>query len=241
VATTAIFAALQWECRPILRRLDGARRETLDGFPAWRARTRQGETLLLKTGIGLERAARAAQAACRAADLALLLSSGCAGALAAELAPGDLVIAASVGVAHQPPLPTDRARREQALDAARRAGLAPRTGHVLSSPQVLGRGDDKRAAAAAGALAVEMEGAAIASAAAERGLPFLAVRSILDTVDSEIDDSGGLVDPVSGSVRPLAVAIHLLRHPGAIPRMMAAKRMMDAAEASLERFFAEYL
>ena len=48
----AIFAALRWECRPVLRHLREVRRDRLGHFPAWAGRARHGEAVLVQTGIG---------------------------------------------------------------------------------------------------------------------------------------------------------------------------------------------
>lgn len=237
----AIFAALQWECGPILRHLGKARRGKIDDSTVWRGRFGDVGITLIKTGMGLARAEAAARRLVSQGHFALFLSSGCAGALAPQLGPGDLVVAESIGLSGGAALPAHPEHRERAIAAARRAGLHPHLGHFLSSPTVLATRAEKHGAAQAGAIAVEMEGAAIARVAAESGVAFAAVRSILDTADIELEMSGHFVDPATGSVRPIALAGHLLRHPTALPHMLSVKRMMDAADTALARFFAAYL
>ena len=100
---------------------------------------------------------------------------------------------------------------------------------------------DKDAAAARGAVVVEMEGAAIAAGAAAAGVPMLSVRSILDGSDHELQMPGTLIDPASGNVRPLTLAAYVATHPSALADLMAMQRMQRAARESLECFFARWL
>lgn len=241
IANVAIFAALQWECRPILRQLRQVRREKLGSLDVWRAETGAARFTVVKTGIGLERAEAAAHAAAESGRFDLFLSSGCAGALASHLVPGDLIIAESLRLAALEPVGVHPQHRDAALAAAERAGVRSFRGSVLSSARMLGGAEEKQAAAGDGSIAVEMEGAAIARIAAAAGIPFASVRSILDRADTTIEPGGTFVDPATGSVRPGALALHLLRNPPAISRLLAVKKMMDASEASLARFFREYL
>ena len=237
----AIFAALQWECRPILRHLRKARREKIGGLTTWSGEVAGARITVVKTGMGLARAAEAARALRRAHAVDVFFSSGCAGALAGDLLPGDLVIADAVQFAGDEALPVDEPQRSRALIAAQRAGLQPRLGCFLSAARVLATAEEKRAAAAGGAIAVEMESAAIARVAAEHGIAFAAARSILDPAETRLAQSGRFVDPSTGALRPGALVAHVLRHPSSVSDLLGMKTMMDAAEASLGQFFRYFL
>ena len=99
------------------------------------------------------------------------MSTGCAGALAPELVPGDLAVASAIIGTGGERFETDATQREQLRRAAERAALRFTDGPVLCSPQVLATVVEKRAAAARGAIAVEMEGAPIAASAAQARHP----------------------------------------------------------------------
>lgn len=237
----AIFAALQWECRPVLRNLRQVIRARGEHFTVWRAALREREVWVVKTGMGMQQAAVAARAVSETGRFALFLSTGCAGALAPELAPGDLTVATCiVGDASDGRFETDAPQRAHVRRVADGAGLRVTEGPVLCSPHMLASVDAKRTAAVRGSVAVEMEGAAIAACAAETGIPFVSVRAILDTADTELRHAGKFIDPRSGAVRPLALASYLAMHPGALPDLLAMQRMMKAAQASLETFFAAW-
>ncbi|MFZ0902772.1 MAG: hypothetical protein WAN71_02595 [Mycobacterium sp.] len=91
-----------------------------------------------------------------------------------------------------------------------------------------------------GVVALDMETAAVAKVCDERGVPWSVVRAISDragdgTVDAEI---AGLSNP-DGSPNFSAVARYLVRHPGALPRLVRLGREANlaavrAAEAAIE-------
>lgn len=235
----AIFAALQWECRAVLRALRQVRRVNLGGVRCWRAADARREVLVVKTGVGIERAAAAA-AAIDAASFSALIATGCAGGLAPDLQPGDLAVATSVRL-NASDHATDDALRASASSAARAAGLRMQPGRFLCHATVLATAAQKRAAADDGAVAVDMESGAIAAHAAAAGVPCLAVRVVLDGADHELPIPESLMDPAAGRVRPLALAAYLATHPAAIADLRALQRMQRVASVNLERFFAAWL
>ncbi|MGH7789339.1 MAG: hypothetical protein ACRERC_20885 [Candidatus Binatia bacterium] len=237
---TIIFAALQWECRTVLRHLRQVRRTPCGPFPSWRASTPRGEVWVVKTGIGIERATAAATAAGEARDFARVISTGCAGGLSPALHAGDLAVATAVIDGGRRQM-TDAAGRTQATAIAAAAGLRSLEGPILCSPVALTGVDDKRRAAAGGAIVVEMEGAPIAEWAARGATPFLAVRAVLDGAGDALHLAGNFIDPSDGSVRPLALAGYIATHPSVVSELLAMQRMQRAARDSLERFFAGWL
>ena len=236
----AIFAALQWECRPVLQQMRQTTRERVGEFTLWRGSTPRGEVVLVKTGMGMTRAEGAARAMRERGEFELFMSTGCAGALAAELVPGDIAVATVVVANHSGGrFETHREHRVHAQRVAERAALRVTTGPVLCSQYPLATAEQKRTAAAQhGAVAVEMEGASIAAEAAGRGIPFVSVRTVLDTADTELRHAGRFIDPRTGAVQPFALAGYLATHPSALTDLLAMQRMMHAAQSSLERFFA---
>lgn len=237
-----VFAALQWECRAIVSRLRQVERGRLDGRPCWRTSAAGNEVAVVKTGMGIERAAGAVAACGPLEHFTLVVSAGCAGGLVDALQPGDLVLGTSVsGDGTTCPVGTDAAQRHAARRAAERAGVRSVEGPIVCSAAVLGTVADKRAAAASGAVAVEMEGGPIAAAAAHAGVPFLSARTILDGAEHPLPLPPALMDPERGAVRPLATAAYLAAHPSVIGELQALHRLQQAAAESLRRFFASWL
>lgn len=118
-----------------------------------------------------------------------LISWGCAAALDPSLKPGDLVLPASVIGADGKSLETNPAWRGRWV-AQLEAQLPVYQGNLLESRQIISLASEKRMLFAdTGAIALDMESAAVARAALDLGLPFLAVRSIVDPADVDIPPS----------------------------------------------------
>jgi adenosylhomocysteine nucleosidase len=148
---------------------------------------RQGEpailpdgTLVTISGIGEFAATRAALKLIEAGAQALV-SFGLAGGLDPTLSAGTIFLPTAVKGAHQQVLPTSNHWRERVVQAL--ACSAPIVvGTLLSSPQAITDVRDKaQVFRTTGAAAVDMESVAVASVAASRAVPFLAVKVIVDT------------------------------------------------------------
>lgn len=237
----AIFAALQWECRAVLGHLPQLRRGRVGAFTSWHTQINGCAVSIVKTGVGVTRAAAAVGALGDLGAYSLIVSAGCAGGLDAALQAGDLVLATALsGDGAVAALPTDAIRRAGARQIASAAGIRTVEGPIVCSATVLATVAEKRAAAARGAIAVEMEGGPIAAAAAAARIPFLSVRTVLDGAEHAVAIPPGLMDPASGAVRPLVTAAYLATHPRAIVELRALQRLQVAARDSLERFFTDW-
>jgi adenosylhomocysteine nucleosidase len=237
----AIFCALRWECRAVLRALPQARKQSDGRWKTWTAQTADSSVVLVQTGIGMQLAGQAAASVAASGHFDLFLSAGCAGALAPELGPGDLVVASTI-VGPSMRLGTDGAFNDRARQVCKDRNLPIYSGGVLTSPIVLATIAARREAVqASGAIAVEMEAAPIASVAAEHGIPFGEIRAILDSADIELHESGDFMDPESGRVRPLDLLRFVATNPSAAPGLLSLRRMMTAAERTLREFFSAYL
>lgn len=227
-----VAAALGWEVRAVLGGLTDVRRHDGAGAPAWTGLAGRYRLLVVRTGIGPQRV-RAALVDTRLASRGArwLLSTGCAGALVPGLEAGALVVATRI--VDDRGAPVGRPLDEQALALRRWAQtrrIATRTGSFVSLGRPLSSAVEKRRAhERLGAIAVEMEGAALAAAAAERGLLLVAVRVILDAVDVAVPELGTARD-----LRGLAGAV--ARFPGALGRAARLWPAQRTARAALERF-----
>jgi adenosylhomocysteine nucleosidase len=165
-----VVAALEAEARtlgPVVRRRDGLS-SLGDG------------SLLAVSGMGGELAALAARRLVDA-GAAALMSFGLAGGLDPTLSVGTVVLPSAVISRGGARFLTSAAWREQLSSAiARRRPVA--AGTLLSSAQPIGAVADKIAAfRETGAVAVDMESLGVAEVCATHGLPFVAVRVIVDT------------------------------------------------------------
>lgn len=143
-----------------------------------------GEALLTVSGMGWESALRGGRALMEAGATALA-SVGTAGALDPALGCGAIVLPGEVVSLESAPVPTHRLWR-QALEVALPRELVC-TGRLLSTRQPLGSRLDKAIARRAmRSAAVDMESAAVARLAADAGLPFIAVRVIVDIAGEDL-------------------------------------------------------
>jgi 4-hydroxy-3-methylbut-2-enyl diphosphate reductase len=127
---------------------------------------------VVRVGMGPE---RAAHAAALLPPFGALAVTGFCGALDDDLRPGDVLVATEVRSGDQVwPCPSAPLLAGELA----RAGLPARTGPLLTAPHVVS-GAERRRLARRGARAADMESAPLAAAAG--GLPFAAVRVVVDT------------------------------------------------------------
>jgi adenosylhomocysteine nucleosidase len=159
--TIAFVAALGMECTSLRRHLPAA--------ATW---------LVAQSGPGAARAGEAAQRAA-GSGAGLLVSWGLAGGLGEAITPGTVVLPRRVLAQGAEPLLVDAGWHARL--AALSADVTLDCGDLLTVPTALESPAAKRAAAAAsGAVAVDMESAAIGCAAARAHVPFVALRVVID-------------------------------------------------------------
>jgi adenosylhomocysteine nucleosidase len=218
------FAALGWEARAALAGLRDV--QPADLPRQWRGRLADGGScLVVQTGMGAARAEAAARAAPPAGAV---LSLGCGGGLVPWLRTGDVVVASEV-------VRLDAACRPGARAAAvvPRLELGAHEGTVASSPGVLATIAEKTAAAGCGALLVDMESWTFAAEAARRGVPFAAVRVVLDSASDELPALAGAIDVATGDIDPWRVARALVPRPWTWPAVLHVARQQWEAERRL--------
>jgi adenosylhomocysteine nucleosidase len=234
-----VFYAFAREIAPFRRRLRNRARLALDGLHGFRAEIGGRDFAVIGHGIGHRRAAEAAR---RAFDLMpgaeLVIGTGVVGALSSGLKPGDLILSDRILTIHTDGTPAEvvTAVSEEHVRAVGRslasAGIAYSTGAILTSHRVLATGAEKRRAKeSTGAIAVDMETAAVAAEAAARGLRFVAIRAVLDEVDDEV--VGAAMADEDGNVRPLAATSYLIRNPATMLKLPRMMRNLSRATASI--------
>jgi len=169
-----VLVALEQELRSVARALGAARR---DGV----ARARVSGSEVVAIAIGMGEGARSVLAEHRPR---LVVSCGFSGGLDSALAPGDLVLATAVRGPGGPALAAPDAPRLAA--AAALDGLRCVQGELVCATSVAATQEEKRALARSGALAVDLESYPVAQAAREAGVPWLALRAIVDPLESSL-------------------------------------------------------
>ncbi|WP_344447159.1 hypothetical protein, partial [Kitasatospora nipponensis] len=174
---------------------------------------------VVRTGMGPRGAGGRAAALAAAAPRgygAVLVAGFCA-ALGPGLLPGEVIVADRVlGPGGAAAATTDPAALARSLEAL---GLPVRTGALHSSDHLV-RGAERRALHRTGALAVDMESAAVL-AALPAGLPVAALRVVVDTPERELLRPG----TVPGGLR----AWRTLR--AAVPALIGWHRAVPAPSA----------
>ena len=104
---------------------------------------------------------------------------------------------------------------------------------------VLTAGEKRRLAAESGAMALDMESAAIASAASARSIPFLAVRGVLDAIDEDLAIGFDQFLDGRGEPQPLPLMRYLIRHPLTLPHLVGLGLRTKAICSRLGRLLQE--
>jgi adenosylhomocysteine nucleosidase len=172
-----IIAAMEREVRSLVRTWPGVEREH-DGV---KFKFYEGPlAVLVCGGIGSERARRATEAAIALYQPPLVISAGFAGALDAQLAAGTTIFPAIVIDAQ------DGSRRETVVGDTKVGQTELGRGVLVSFGSVAGAEQKARLAKSFGAIAVDMEAAAVARGAEARGIAFMAAKTISDEVDMQL-------------------------------------------------------
>jgi adenosylhomocysteine nucleosidase len=169
-----VLVAVEPELRSVERALGTAR-------AGGRVRGRLSGVEVVAVQIGMGGGAREAIAQERPG---LVVSCGFAGGLDATLSPGDLVLGTAVRGAGGDSLAAPESPRAAAAVAL--DGLRCLQGELVCTTLVAASPEEKRTLAGSGALAVDMESYGVARAAVEAGVPWLALRAIVDPLGSAL-------------------------------------------------------
>ncbi len=242
--TTLVVTALDWEAGALRRALGGSRIGEAPppgvGARLWRGGGNAAGVWVLRSGIGRVRMLRALDWAGDLVRPKVVLSTGCAGALAPDLAIGQLVVADEIVLFG--PRATYRSERSLAEGYSRAAASARipwRSARLLTSDGlILGFYAKSKAGSETGAAAVDMETAAAAEWAARSGVSFAAARVVLDSLTVQTPAE---IEKMTGETgRPLAgrVFLAVLRKPSLVSQLFSlasAKRRCERALTDVHR------
>ncbi len=191
-----------------------------------------GDGFVQLCGIGTARARDAASALLEAGATALL-SWGTCGGLDTALAAGSLVLPETVVSSTGAVFGVEPAWRERVSRCLARH-IDYSHGPLVESRSVLGRPADKSALSrATGAVAVDMESAAVAEVARTAGVPFLIVRAVLDPAKRTIPVGILRAADPYGRVRGLPLLQALLSRPHTLIDLWQLRSDLRAAQATL--------
>jgi adenosylhomocysteine nucleosidase len=208
----AFLFALRHESRPFTRGLRRLKSVKDGPCSACIYQTNRGAVLVAETGVGAVRASTVARWAIEHFEPRLVIACGFAGALSPTLKVGDVLLASEVVE------PDEEVHWRTAVPVE--LGDLP-VGRLVTVKELVGRPAAKRSLARqTGAIAVDMESAAIAEVCQERRVPCAVVRAISDDLNTELSHrlvallSGGRASPgrvLAAVARSPRLAVELWR------------------------------
>lgn len=163
-----------------------------------------------------------------------LISWGCAAALAPQLKPGDLVVPEQV-LSEQQAYNID-SQWSQHLQKTMGPQLNLFTGALAESGSIVaGSADKQRIHRNSGAVALDMESAAVVKAAHQANLPCLVIRAIADPVTMDLPQAVVHALNSQGRVELGKLLRFLLVHPWEIPALIKLGLHFNAARKTLKK------
>ena len=208
------------------RKLRQFSQSNLGDVRAYSAPVRDGELIVLLTGVGGRRAWAEATRVIWDGNVDVCISSGLAGALREEHRPGDVLAAKEVHATNRKKvIPSDLALLELATACGAKVADA-----FYSVDRVLVRSSEK-CELSAKADAVEMESGDIMLEAVAFGAKVIAIRAISDAVEEDLPLDFNRVTTESGDVSIVKVLAQAAAHPGSIPALIRfGRQSRNAAE-----------
>ena len=218
----ALFAALEREAQPVIRRLLQPETGAAAGFEWTRGHLAGEDALVCQTGMG-QRAGTAAREVLHRERPALAVSFGVCGGLAPKLHAGDVVICRRTNdEATSTAFDSDPRLVAAAEAAARDAGIAVSVGDAVTVGD-FSAGPKRKARLRAHGDIAEMEGQWIAQAAHASGVPFIAVRALSDDSNTQLPMIPRIITP-EGRMRGTRVVPYLARRPWMLPLLIRLAR-----------------
>jgi adenosylhomocysteine nucleosidase len=240
----AVVAALLWEVRPFLRQVKARKRPGL-GLPTWEFSAGGVKGLAALTGMDPAPVRETARHWLAQARPDILLSLGFSGALTPELAPGTLVLGASVWQydprrAHlgAAPAPAPPRPLPELLAALTEGGCRAAAGSLVTTPFIIHKQSQGARLLALPHPVLDLESAILAGVAGSEGLPFLGLRAVTDGAGEEVPE---FIVQAGGHVGPGAALAWLARAPLRIRTLFRLWRVSRLAAANLARALAVLL
>jgi adenosylhomocysteine nucleosidase len=219
----ALSFALPEESKGIVRLVGSAERSGSAALPVIAGTLAGRHVMIVHSGMGMGSAAARIGSFLEAHTPSLWIASGFGGALSPDLRIGDIVAVSNF---------SDPALFADIISLPARAGTLITTREVVET--AVQKADLARHT---GAIAVDMETAAIHRSCSARGIPMLAIRAISDTARQDVPIPASVwFDTVSQRPRPLPLMFHLATHPGRILPFVDFVRGIGLARTSLTSF-----
>lgn len=249
--TIGLIAAMPEEIKPLLKQVGAYDKSSAAGFNLYRFNVHGKSCRLIESGIGAERAGKAAKALIASEHPDVIISFGFGGGVRPGMAVGDLAVARSIRL-YQGGDPDARkaivlpvpAKVRQTLETVcNQRGCAIRQGDFLTSEIILNK---KKLAMELPQEVVnpvlDMETWAIAQVAAQERIPLLAIRAISDAADEELGFCIGEFTDSDMNMRISKILSTIARKPGIMLQLirlaknsrMAGRNLAAAVEHLIE-------
>lgn len=236
----AIAVALPHELGGILPLCEVEAQLEYRGMKMIEARLGGQEIFIAVTGIGPERAARAARYLIDNYPVTRLLSTGYCGGLQAGIENGAAIVADRVVLAETPEkmLPVDVPLLRRAEQSLASAGIPYHLGTLVTvAKPVLKNSEKERLVAQIPAAAVDMESGALLEGLgnSEKKIASVTVRFIVDALGDELSDTETFLDE-NAAVKPLSLVREMIRRPKLMAELPGLGRKAGRARSQLTQF-----
>jgi adenosylhomocysteine nucleosidase len=238
----AILGAVKEEIAGIKQAMNISDHMRLGKTSVWLGKWGKQSIVLVRSGVGRQRAEDATLQVINRFQLSSLVSVGYAGAVQPELNVGDLVIADTII--------EEKKKRKYSLDSDwfNRAkevpcpeGFKSVVGGLLTVDNVIHDSLSKQKLGKNYSVqAVEMETSAIAKVALEKDVPLLSLRVISDRLDQELLDSSSFLGS-DGEISTLKAGWYVLTHPGSIKSALSLRSQTQIATQAMTKFLSDLL
>ena len=244
----AVLCAIRQEISPLAACMNVSKKFDIDEIPFYQGDMDGRPLTLVQGGIGRNNAIKAASCLLESTNVDLLISAGVAGGIRHGLKVGDLVVAERVGYSGQSDfdgeelqLESDFACKEEIVQLARQFSNDPESkmhfGKLLTVDKVINQASTKKRIGEQNSfLAVEMESAAVAEVAMEKGVEFAAIRSISDDIDDDLQLDYDNVISDEGKVKVGSIALSVLKNPQKLALLSRLNKQTRSASKSLANF-----
>ena len=219
----AVTFALPAESSRFLRRLHNKSRSDHNGIRIVRGEIENRTIEVVHTGVGEKICRQRMASFLQDRQFRCLISAGFAGALNDRLDVGDLLLAQNFSTA------------ELSKVRSLLINLPIHIADLLTVPSMIDSSEERnRIAQTTGAAAVDMETEFIARGCAEHGVPLLSLRVISDTPSEPFPaPSRILFDIERQRTDAMKFALHFLRHPNRVPRLIKFATTIGQARETL--------
>ena len=223
------------ELGALAERLTGLRKLKWPIDYAWEGIWEGRRLMLAANGAGPKLAEKAVEVAIRAVTagnlsssrLEAIVSTGFCGALDPDLREGQVIVANEV---------LDLESQEKFAATSVCGGETTPSGLIVSQDRIANSAAEKQQLRATGAIAIEMEAAAVAARAKRAGLPFACIKVVTDRADESFGFDVNQMRSTDGRIRRGKIGFYALTHPNVVPELFRLKRRTQDAVRVLGEF-----